>query len=175
MIMPTNENPIVIINDDCLKILKELPDKSIDLILTDPPYGINADKGCQYHQLASSKKTIKNYNDEWNNETPCKEVFDEILRIGKKVIIFGGNFFIDKLPFKSSWIIWDKIGPMKSVDFLSDVELAWTNLNRNISKKYTVIQKGFIAEERERDFIQLKNQLNYLEKLLKIILKKEIL
>ena len=30
-----------IINDDCMNILKQLPDKSIDLILTDPPYGID--------------------------------------------------------------------------------------------------------------------------------------
>jgi DNA modification methylase len=30
---------------DCLEIMKTIPDKSIDLVLTDPPYGIGADKG----------------------------------------------------------------------------------------------------------------------------------
>ena len=32
-----------IINDDCMNILKQLPDKCVDLVLTDPPYGINCD------------------------------------------------------------------------------------------------------------------------------------
>ncbi len=34
-----------IINADCMDILKQLPDKCIDLVLTDPPYGINCDGG----------------------------------------------------------------------------------------------------------------------------------
>lgn len=34
-----------IILADCMDILKQLPDKCIDLVLTDPPYGIKADKG----------------------------------------------------------------------------------------------------------------------------------
>lgn len=34
-----------IYNQDCLVGMESLPDKSIDLILTDPPYGKKADKG----------------------------------------------------------------------------------------------------------------------------------
>lgn len=34
-----------VIQGDCLEVMKHIPDKSIDLILTDPPYGIKADKG----------------------------------------------------------------------------------------------------------------------------------
>lgn len=134
---------------DCLEGMKQLPDNSVDLIVTDPPYGIGCDKGFTAN-LGSSPKTTKIYNDTWDNDTPTKEIFDEMLRIGKTVIIFGGNYFIDKLPFKKSWLVWDKIGDMKQFDFLSDCELMWTNLDRNITKKYIVIQKGFIAEEKER-------------------------
>jgi len=134
---------------DCLEGMKQLEDNSVDLVLTDPPYGIGADKGFTA-KLGSSPNNTRIYEDNWDNKTPNKEVFDEILRIGKKVIIFGGNYFLDKLPFKTSWIVWDKVGNMKQFSFLSDVELAWTNFDRNISKKYTVIQKGFIAEERDR-------------------------
>lgn len=125
-----------------------MPDQSVDLILTDPPYGIKADKGVG--GFGSSPDTAKEYNDDWDKTTPNKEVFSEMLRIGKKVIIFGGNFFIDKLPFKKSWIVWDKIGLHKFNNPFSDVELAWTNFDRIISKKYTVIQQGFVAEERNR-------------------------
>jgi site-specific DNA-methyltransferase (adenine-specific) len=134
---------------DCLELLKQMDDNSVDLILTDPPYGINADKG-GIVGIGSSPQTLRIYDDDWDSFTPSKEVFDEILRVGKKIIIFGGNYFIDKLPFKKSWIVWDKIGNQKQLGFLSDVELAWTNFDRNLSKKYTIIQKGFIAEEKQR-------------------------
>ena len=137
-----------IVRCDCLEGMRQMADNSVDLILTDPPYGINGDRGMGGY--GSSKKSIKHYNDNWDETTPSKEIFDEILRIGKKVIIFGGNFFIDKLPFKTSWIIWDKIGNYKFKNPYSDVELAWTNLDRTISKKYTIVQQGFIAEEKKR-------------------------
>jgi len=39
-LLPTNEEPIKIINDDCLNVLKKIPDNCIDLVLTDPPYGV---------------------------------------------------------------------------------------------------------------------------------------
>jgi len=150
-LLPTNEEPIKIINADCLEVLKKLPDNCIDLVLTDPPYGINQDKGIQLYTKASSKHTVKKYKDNWDSKTPSKEIFDEILRVGKKVIIFGGNYFIDKLPFKTSWIIWDKIGNIKFNDTFTDVEMAWTNFDRNISKKYICIQHGFVSEERKRE------------------------
>lgn len=138
-----------IYNMDCLELMKTLPDKSVDLIITDPPYGINCDKGIDT-TYGSSTHLGKKYNGNWDDKTPDKEVFDEILRVGKKVIIFGGNFFIDKLPFKKSWIVWDKVGVMKFNNPFSDVELAWTNFDRVISKKYTIIQQGFVAEESNR-------------------------
>jgi site-specific DNA-methyltransferase (adenine-specific) len=133
---------------DALELLKQMPDQSVDLILTDPPYGIKADNGVG--GFGSSPDSVKKYDDDWDRTTPNKDVFDEMLRVGKKVIIFGGNFFIDKLPFKKSWIVWDKIGTYKFNNPFSDVELAWTNFNRIISKKYTVIQQGFVAEESNR-------------------------
>ena len=133
---------------DCLEGMKLLPDNSVDLASTDPPYGINADKGVR--GFGSSPNSAKKYDDNWDSKTPSKEVFDEILRVGKKVIIFGGNFFTDKLPFKSRWIVWDKIGNMKLDCPFSECELAWTNLDGVSIKKYLVIQAGFIAEEKNR-------------------------
>ena len=59
---------------EALEFLKEFPDNYADLILTDPPYGINAGKGTTIpiEGIAGQK-----YSDEWDNETPKKEIFDE--------------------------------------------------------------------------------------------------
>lgn len=78
-----------IINADCLEIMKELPDKCIYLILTDPPYGINANN----MQLGSSGNKIPRAKENWDSEIPKDEVFEQILRISKNQIIFGGNYF----------------------------------------------------------------------------------
>ncbi len=130
---------------DCLEGLKKLPDNSIDLVITDPPYGINADKGVG--GFGSSPKTARKYNDNWDNKTPSKEVFNEILRVGKKVFIFGGNFFTDKLPIGTHWIVWDKIGDIKFKNPFSDCELIWSNINKKTIKKIKVIQQGFIRDK----------------------------
>lgn len=127
--------------------LKEIPDKSIDLVLTDPPYGINADKGIGGNNLGKVRK----YDDNWDMKTPDKKIFDELLRVGKKVIIFGGNYFTDKLPVNNHWLVWDKIGEInqKGVNF-SSCELIYINIPKNNVKKYFIRQIGFINDGDDR-------------------------
>lgn len=141
--LPINQ----IIQGDCLEVLSSFPAKSVDLILTDPPYGVNADKGVGGF---GSSKTSKHYEDNWDSITPAREVFDEMLRVGKRVIIFGGNFFTDKLPVNGHWIVWDKKGGINFDNPFGDCELAWTNIDKKSVKKYTVIQQGFISAEKDR-------------------------
>lgn len=136
-----------IIHGDCLEVLKTFPDECIVLVLTDPPYGINADKGVGGF---GSSKTDKHYEDDWDKNTPQQEVFNEIIRVGKKVVIFGGNFFTDKLPVNGHWIVWDKKGDIGFDNPFGDCELAWTNIDKKSVKKYIAIQQGFISEERDR-------------------------
>lgn len=138
-----------IINGDCLTFMRTLPDKCIDLVLTDPPYGIGADKGSAA-SFGSSTHLVKKYDDNWDLKTPDIEVFNEILRVSKKAIIFGGNFFTDKLPVNGHWIVWDKKGGIEFDNPFGDCELAWTNMDKKSVKKYTVIQQGFVSEERDR-------------------------
>ena len=127
--------------------MKQLPDKCIDLVVTDPPYGINADKGVGGF---GSSKTDNHYEDNWDTHTPPRETFDEILRISKNAIIFGGQFFTDKLAPNGHWIVWDKKGNIEFDNPFGDCELAWTNINKKSVKKYTVIQQGFVSKERVR-------------------------
>lgn len=142
MNLPINQ----IILGDCLEVMKGMPDKSVDLVLTDPPYGINADKGSAA-RFGSSTHLVKKYKGGWDSSTPPIEYFTEMLRVGKKVIIFGGQFFADKLPVNGHWIVWDKKGDIQFDNPFGDCELAWTNIERKSVKKYTVIQQGFITED----------------------------
>ncbi len=133
-----------VVNCDCLELMRLMPDKSIDLILTDPPYGIGCDKG-----VGGGIQKGRKYNDTWDIR-PKKEYFNGMLRISKQQIIFGGNFFTDLLPVNGHWIVWDKVGGIKFDNPYSMCELAWTNIIKNTVKKYLCIQAGFIAEEKDR-------------------------
>lgn len=116
-----------------------------NLLLTDPPYGINADKGVSGFGNTKGHK----YDDDWDSFTPNKQFFDMILEIPKNAIIFGGNYFSDKLPVGKHWIVWDKVGDIDFHNPYSDCELAWTSFKKESVKKYTVIQQGFIAAEKQ--------------------------
>ena len=80
---------------DCMDILKQLPDKCIDLVLTDPPYGKQYARGKNGWGVCENRPDLKDVA--WDNTTPSKELFDEIIRVSKNQIIFGGNYFTDKL------------------------------------------------------------------------------
>ena len=128
--------------------MKTFPDKCIDLVLTDPPYGIKMDKGFQGSGgFGGSGEPIarKRYeDDDWDSDRPTKEYFDEIQRVGKRVIIFGGNFFADILPRSSHWLVWDKLNTMPT---FSDCELIWTNIDRKSVMKYTHQYNGLLGKE----------------------------
>ena len=108
---------------DCLEFMKKLPDKCVDLVLTDPPYGINANKN---PVRGKHGKDIIEGSD-WDKCRPKDEVFKEVLRIGKNSIIWGGNYFADLLPPSMGWLCWDKGTREFS---LADGELAYTTYNK---------------------------------------------
>jgi site-specific DNA-methyltransferase (adenine-specific) len=127
-----------VINDDCKNIMKQLPDKCIDLVLTDPPYGIDVNFNCGRRK----GEPIKHESKEWDKNIPDEIYFKEIFRISKNQIIWGGNYF--SLPKRQGWIFWDKQVPVK-VSF-SDGELAWTSFNVAL-KKIIVPYSGFNGKE----------------------------
>jgi site-specific DNA-methyltransferase (adenine-specific) len=102
------EDAGVIVNADCLEILKMLSDKSIDLVLTDPPYGIFKD--INNNGVMFGKETIYSKDKtatEWDKR-PSLEIFNEIKRIGKEYVIWGGNYFADLIGYCKEVWIWDK-------------------------------------------------------------------
>jgi DNA modification methylase len=109
---------------DCLTYMRTMAAGSVDCVLTDPPYGINLISGGG--RGMNGWRNFKSDGD-WDKVRPGKEYFDEMLRIGKTVIIWGGNYFTDCLPPSQCWLIWDK----GQRDFsLADGEMAWTNRDR---------------------------------------------
>lgn len=115
---------------DCLVEMKKIKDKSIDLILTDPPYGIDiASKGTVGWSCLGKNKDYG--SKEWDKSRPDKIFFDEMLRISKNQIIFGGNYYIDYLYPGTAWYVWDKDNGNNN---FSDCELMWTSFKGGIRK-----------------------------------------
>jgi DNA modification methylase len=108
---------------DCLEIMPQLIAEGVkvDAVVTDPPYGINANK----MTLGNGKKKFAR-GDEWDIE---KQDIEPLLSIGKFHCIWGGNYYTDVLPTSNDWLCWNKL---KGTDLpFSEFELAWTDYGRN--------------------------------------------
>lgn len=126
----------IVFNEDCVQGLKRFADNHFDLAIVDPPYGIGADKAQNNAAMQRIKADGKSkagrgwklYADtDWDNETPNAEYWQELFRVSKNQIVWGGNYFTDYLPPSMGWIMWDK----GQRDFsLADGELAWTSFNK---------------------------------------------
>lgn len=119
------ERKNIALNMNCMEGVKRFPDKYFDLAVVDPEYGININHnmGRRKGEKPSPFKKVK-----WDKEPPQQEYFNELFRVSKNQIIFGGNYFTDKLPPSKCWICWDK-GFSDEVSFAS-FELAWTSFDR---------------------------------------------
>lgn len=147
-----------IYNEDCLEGMKRMPDKSVDLIITDPPYGKKADKGTNGFGSANNRR----YVGEWDNAIPEKVVFDEMFRVAKNVIIFGANYFAHLLPPSNCWIFWDKKGNINFKNPFADGELIYTTFNRPV-KKIVFRQQGFINDSEDTRYHPTQKPTELLE------------
>ena len=129
-----------ILNMDCLEYMKSLPDKYFDLCIADPPYGIDA---ANMNMGNGEKHWTKK---DWDKNIQTDMIFEQIFRVSKNSIIWGGNYF--NLPQTNSWIVWDK-GHDGKMSF-SDGELAWTNLNINLRIK-KIIRQHTLNYDKNKD------------------------
>lgn len=89
-------------NMDCMKGMKEFPDKFFDLAIVDPPYrDENNPNQCMRNNEATGKHRMDDFG-----KKPDKSYFDELFRVSKNQIIWGGNNFV--LPEHKGFVIWDK-------------------------------------------------------------------
>jgi DNA modification methylase len=140
-----------LIHGDCLEAMKDMPDKSVDLVLTDPPYGIDAGnykRANTQHGNSVAKCSDYGFSD-WDKKIPELAVFSEIFRISKNQIIFGGNYFTEYLKNSSCWLVWDKDNGDNNY---ADCELVWTSFTSAVRKiKYTwhgMLQQAGVKKEK---------------------------
>lgn len=139
---------MTITNEDNMELMARYEDNYFDLAIVDPPYGIGFDGGHKPTQGKSGKsktfdqKTILYKDGKWDNERPAIEYFEELQRVSKNQIIWGGNYFADLLPARKGWIYWDKKITNENNKNYSDGELAWTSF-KCILRKFTYDWIGF--------------------------------
>jgi site-specific DNA-methyltransferase (adenine-specific) len=107
----------VLYDGDCYDIMKTMPDKYIDLTLTDPPYGIFN------KNVTGFKKGEHEQAKKWDQKIE-KKYFDEIKRISKNYIIWGGNYYASEIGYCKEPLIWDKV---TGDNYFADGELAFTS------------------------------------------------
>lgn len=113
-----------------MEYMQSQSDKSFDLAIVDPPYGINrsGQKETFTKNLKHKRKFIEDRG--WDYEIPGKDYFDNLFRISENQVIFGGNFFVKYLMPTMGWIFWDKGQDLT----MSDGELAYTSFNRALRR-----------------------------------------
>jgi site-specific DNA-methyltransferase (adenine-specific) len=108
---------ITITNEDNMLLMSRYPDNYFDLAIVDPPYGIG---------ISGNPVRQKHKKKNWDNSIPNKLYFEELFRVSKNQIIWGGNYF--DLPSTQGFFIWDKKQPH---DFsLAMCEYAWSSIQK---------------------------------------------
>ena len=110
-------------NIDCMDYMKSIPDKFFELAIVDPPYGL--DKKSTHGRGKLKNRCLNRGNIQRWDIRPTKEYFDELFRVSKNQIIWGGNYF--DLPPCRCFVCWDK---MQFLPKFSQCEFAWTSFNK---------------------------------------------
>lgn len=120
---------ILMINADCMDVMKHIHDNEVELSCVDPPYGIGL-KG--ENPIKNKSDPEKAFETKWDEYAPDEKYFTELQRISKNQIIWGGNYFLDILGYCKAPIIWDKLN---GNSMYADGEMAWTSkgLPRNLA------------------------------------------
>lgn len=146
-------------NMDCMKAMKQFPDKFFDLAIVDPPYG-DANGGNFWNRFGNKDSRFERYKRQnldgekqkgeihhpecartggtwaekygkkiiaWD-EAPSEEYFEELFRVSKNQIIWGGNYF--PLPPTRCFLIWRKLTISENFS-MAMAEYAWTSFNGN--------------------------------------------
>jgi DNA modification methylase len=116
------------------------------LCLTDPPYGIAITRSSKSIGTAT-EHSRKATNESWDDTVPTKTAFDLMFEHSENQIVFGANYFWEYFHSSQCYIVWDKRGELPDVPF-APTEFAWTSFDK-MSKKYTVINHGFISDEKQ--------------------------
>lgn len=117
-----DEPNIELINDKWQNVLPQYESNRFDLAIVDPPYGNDTDVLgiANGNTHAAQRKDYKEYD----NKAPDKAYFDELFRVSKEQIVWGGNFF----GLEGGYICWNKNGTV-----FGQGELAYCSMQNSVS------------------------------------------
>lgn len=124
-----------------------MQDEKVDLIFTDPPYGINvvsADGKVGTDFGIAKKGKYKQVLADDTTET-AQKAYEVFSKFCDKKIIWGGNYFLSFLPLSDSWIIWDKRCESGIKNTFADAEMAWCSFHTPV-RVYHQLWNGMIRE-----------------------------
>lgn len=131
---------------DCVDIIPKLQNKGIDIMITDPPYGIGESN--QKNLSRGNLAAPIDYGDfDWDKGERKKKELLACLAFCPNAIVWGGNYYTDILIPYPGWIIWDK---MNTGDF-ADCEMAWTSQIR-AARIIHYMWNGMIKQEPEKRY-----------------------
>lgn len=126
---------ISLYNNDCLKILKDIPSDSIDLVVTDPPYEVSSDGGGICNKVMHLSKSLQSLVDlNIDNGYDFENVNKELVRVMRNINAYFWcnklqipryfNFYVNELGCKFEIIRWEKTNPLPTYHnkYLTDTE-----------------------------------------------------
>jgi site-specific DNA-methyltransferase (adenine-specific) len=141
---------------DNMDAMAQMKDNEFSLACVDPPYGIGAsadsrvggsytvNMGGVKRRVAAKQYTAK----DWDFEKPTTEYWNELLRVSKNQIVWGGNYFVENLKDSACWLVWNK---RNGENNNADCELAWTSFKTAVRmfdwKWNGMIQQNMKAKE----------------------------
>lgn len=118
-----------VFNQDCMIGMKDTPDNYYSLAICDPPYGISEPAFRRDNTTTKAANLTDYHIAVYEQSAPSQAYFDELRRVTKHQIIWGGNYFMDYLSSTRSMIVWDK----ETIDARwADAEIAWTSFTNSV-------------------------------------------
>jgi site-specific DNA-methyltransferase (adenine-specific) len=134
---------VTLYHADCREVLPHL--EPVDLVLTDPPYGIG---------WKSPHKKYDGSSNEWNDIANDNGSLDLrfLFEYGKNQVVWGANNFINTIPFNGRWICWYKRSDATKPNTMpgSDFELAWMSKTKGFYKFFQIVHGGVINANSQR-------------------------
>lgn len=149
-------------NADWMDLLEELTTRKIACVVTDPPYGIGESnkKALSRGNAPGAMAAPIDYGEfDWDQFPISDAAISGLLTVAPQQVIFGGNYYADKLPASSGWIVWDK---MNGANDFSDCELAWTSYSRGV-RIIRYLWQGMIKAKPEQRYHPTQKPLAVME------------
>ncbi len=129
------DSGITIFHADCREILPTINPSDVDLLLTDPPYGIGLDTAYAARRPGNVGGRVAGGSRDHPRVKGDDKPYDpRLLLVFGRAVLFGGNHYAHLLPPSGAWIVWDKLDSLhtdkreQGFNDGADAELAWTNL-----------------------------------------------